>query len=51
MSKKEEALGKAFPNGFSLQKDEHTFAVAGDEKGKFFRWTIGYPAGACLCRR
>ena len=36
MSKKEEALGKAFPNGFSLQKDEHTFAVAGDEKGKFF---------------
>ena len=35
MSKKEEALGKAFPNGFSLQKDEHTFAVAGDEKGKF----------------
>lgn len=22
--------------GFSLQKDEHTFVVAGDEKGKFF---------------
>lgn len=36
MSKKEEALEKAFPDGFSLQKDEHTFAAAGDEKGKFF---------------
>ena len=36
MSKKEEALEKAFPDGFSLQKDEHTFVVAGDEKGKFF---------------
>ena len=24
MSKKEEALEKAFPDGFSLQKDEHT---------------------------
>ena len=36
MSKKEETLEKAFPDGFSLQKDEHTFAVAGDEKGKFF---------------
>ena len=32
----EEALEKAFPDGFSLQKDEHTFAAAGDEKGKFF---------------
>lgn len=32
----EEALEKAFPDGFSLQKDEHTFVVAGDEKGKFF---------------
>ena len=36
MNRKEEALEKAFPDGFSLQKDEHTFAVAGDEKGKFF---------------
>ena len=35
MNRKEEALEKAFPDGFSLQKDEHTFAVAGDEKGKF----------------
>lgn len=36
MNRKEEALEKAFPDGFSLQKDEHTFAAAGDEKGKFF---------------
>ena len=36
MSKKEEILEKAFPDEFSLQKDEHTFAVVGDEKGKFF---------------
>lgn len=36
MNRKEEALEKAFPDRFSLQKDEHTFAVAGDEKGKFF---------------
>ena len=36
MNRKEEALEKAFPDGFSLQKDEHTFVVAGDEKGKFF---------------
>ena len=40
MNRKEEALEKAFPDGFSLQKDEHTFAVAGDEKGKFF---VGSP--------
>ena len=36
MNRKEEALEKAFLDGFSLQKDEHTFAVAGDKKGKFF---------------
>lgn len=36
MNRKEEASEKAFLDGFSLQKDEHTFAVAGDEKGKFF---------------
>lgn len=35
MNRKEEALEKAFLDGFSLQKDEHTFAVAGDKKGKF----------------
>ena len=36
MNRKEEALEKAFLDGFSLQKDKHTFAVAGDKKGKFF---------------
>ena len=36
MNRKEEALEKAFLDGFSLQKDAHTFAVAGDKKGKFF---------------
>ncbi len=36
MNRKEEALEKAFLDGFSLQKDEQTFAVAGDKKGKFF---------------
>lgn len=36
MNRKEEASEKALLDGFSLQKDEHTFAVAGDEKGKFF---------------
>ncbi len=51
MSKKEEASEKALLDGFSLQKDEHIFAVAGDERGKFFYWIVGYPASACLCRR
>lgn len=36
MNRTEEASEKALLDGFSLQKDEHTFAVAGDEKGKFF---------------
>ena len=36
MNRKEEALEKAFLDGFSLQKDEHTLAVAWDKKGKFF---------------
>lgn len=35
MSKKEEALEKAFPDGFSLQKDEHTFVVAGMRRESF----------------
>ena len=38
MNRKEEALEKAFLDGFSLQKDEHTFAVAGVQEGKVFYW-------------
>lgn len=51
MNRKEEALEKAFLDGFSLQKDEHTFAGCRGQEGKVFYWIVGYPAGACLCRR
>ncbi len=51
MSKKEEALEKAFPDGFSLQKDEHTFAAAGDEKGKFFVGLSDILQALAYCRR
>lgn len=35
MSKKEEALEKAFPDGFSLQKDEHTLRLPGTRRESF----------------
>lgn len=41
MNRKEEALEKAFLDGFSLQKDEHTFAVAGDKRESFLL-VVGY---------